>query len=70
MPVVAARPQVGGNGPGGCGRDEHHASLFLGPCPLERHDPDEPLANQVERQVRHPHLRDLGAAQALREHPG
>jgi hypothetical protein len=47
MPVVAARPQVGGNGPGGRGRDE----------------------DQVERQVRHPHLRDLGAAQALREHP-
>jgi len=69
QPVAAPRSQVGGDGPCGGRGDEDHAPRLLGPGALERHDPDEPLADQVQRQVRHPHLGDLGAPQALRQHP-
>jgi hypothetical protein len=48
QPVVPACPQVGRGGPGGGGRNERHASLLLGPGTLQRDDPDEPLAHQVE----------------------
>ena len=66
--AVAPRPQVHSDGPGGGRGDEDHAPQFLGPGALERRHPDEPLAHEVERQVSHPHLGDLGAPQALGEH--